>query len=429
MVPNMSSEQASIWQTKTRRRARMRWMAMATVVVLASGTARAEWRQFRGTLGNGVASAVRLPLEWSERERWKVELPGRGPASPIVVGDQVLLTASSGHRQQRLHVFSVDAATGARKWERHFQATGRTQCHPTSANAAPTPASDGRSVVAFFSSNDLVCLDLEGRLKWYRGLAHERPRAGNDIGMSSSPLITGDVVVVQVENQGDSFAVGVDLETGKTRWEVARPKQASWASPILYRDPGRSSDTVLLQSPWGITAHDAANGHELWRYETDCESIPSAAVDHHTVYLPSNGLTAIRPAAVTAEVVWGASQLGTSAASPLVVGNKLFTIGRAGVLNCADSSTGQLEGEAGWRLRLEGRFWASPVATGDQLLLVNSEGQLFVVDISDRRGKVISKYDLDANIQATPAVSEAGVFIRSDTHLWKFALRAESPRG
>ena len=87
-------------------------------------------------------------------------------------------------------------------WERQFWATGRTMCHPTSSVAANTPSSDGKRIYAFFSSNDLACLDLAGNLLWYRGLTHDFPTAVNDVGMSASPIVLGDTVVVQVENKG-----------------------------------------------------------------------------------------------------------------------------------------------------------------------------------------------------------------------------------
>ena len=105
---------------------------------------------------------------------------------------------------------AIDQHTGKQRWRRSFWATGRTYTHPTSSNAAPTPVSDGQYIYAFYSSNDLACLDLSGNLMWYRGLAHDYPKAGNDVGMASSPAIAGDVVVVQIENQGDSFASGID---------------------------------------------------------------------------------------------------------------------------------------------------------------------------------------------------------------------------
>ncbi|MEZ6108579.1 MAG: PQQ-binding-like beta-propeller repeat protein [Pirellulaceae bacterium] len=114
---------------------------------------------------------------------------------------------------------------------RRFWATGRPFSHPTSANAAPTPVSDGERIYAFYSSNDMVCLTLDGDLVWYRGLTFDYPKAANDVGMASSPVIAGDVVVVQIENQGDSFVAGIDRLTGETRWRHAAPRKPTGARP------------------------------------------------------------------------------------------------------------------------------------------------------------------------------------------------------
>jgi outer membrane protein assembly factor BamB len=124
----------------------------------------ADWLQFRGTDNNPASDQKDLPTQFGPGKNvaWKAPLPGRGPSSPIVVGGRVVVTAASGARQQRLHVLCFDAAAGKPLWHREFWATGSTVCNPFGGVAAPTPASDGKLVLAFYSSNDLACFDLEG---------------------------------------------------------------------------------------------------------------------------------------------------------------------------------------------------------------------------------------------------------------------------
>ena len=115
-------------------------IAVTLTVVCQAG----DWLNFRGPNFAGVAEGP-VPLEWDAASgkniAWKVPLPGKGPASPIVVGDRVIVTASSGPKQDRLHVICFAAADGKKLWERQFWATGRTMCHPTSAVAANSPPS------------------------------------------------------------------------------------------------------------------------------------------------------------------------------------------------------------------------------------------------------------------------------------------------
>src|SRR5262249_14594580 len=181
-------------------------------VLTAAG---ADWRQFRGNNSDGLAPDE-VPRQFSADENvaWKAELPGRGPSSPIVVGDRVLVTAADGPRQDRLLVLAFDARSGRRLGQRTFWGTGPTACHPKTSMAAPTPASDGRRVVALFATNDLVCLGLDGNVLWLRSLYEEEPGATDGRGLASSPLLVGDTIVLHVENQNRPFAAGIDLKTG-----------------------------------------------------------------------------------------------------------------------------------------------------------------------------------------------------------------------
>ena len=405
-------------------------------LVGASPAVSADWRQFRGNDRNGAAadadSRPAPPTHWSASENvaWKAALPGRGTSSPIVVAGRALVTCSSGPRQDRLHVLAFDVATGRLLWERRFWATGRTFCHPMTAVATPTPASDGRRVFCYFSSNDLVALDVDGNLLWLRGLGLEHPQAGNDIGLASSPLIAGDAVVVQSEGQGDSFAAAFDAATGATRWQIARPRGGSWSSPTLLRRVAADDNLVLLQSTSGVTAHDPVTGRQICSLATACNDIASAATVGDVVYLPtSGGVQALRSprGATAAEPLWTAPKLSFGAASPVVHAGRVYTVNRAGVLNCGDAATGAIL----WQLRLKGAIWGSPAVAGGNMYLVNRDGVGLVVRLPANEqaagakpsGELIGEGAIDEPVLASPAIADGALYIRSDAHLWKIAAK------
>ncbi len=183
-----------------------------------------DWRQFRGNDANSVASGETLPTELSGSSiAWKTELPGSGLSGPIIVGDKVFVSSSSGFDDDRLHILCLETSSGKSVWERQFYAMGRTMCYETMSNATPTMASDGERVFAFFSSNDLVCLNLKGELQWFRGLGAEFPNASNSLGMSSSPIVIGKTIIVQVESDAEAFACGIDVVSGETKWQIEAP--------------------------------------------------------------------------------------------------------------------------------------------------------------------------------------------------------------
>jgi outer membrane protein assembly factor BamB len=396
-----------------------------TVLVGGIGPVRgADWTQFRGPDSNSAVAGKMPPVDWSDAEgrnvAWKAKLPGRGPSSPIVVDSKVIVTCSSGVKQDRLHVLCFDAASGKQLWERQFWATGRTLSHPASANAAPTPASDGKLIFAFYSSNDLACLDLDGNLKWFRGLAHDYPQAGNDVGMSSSPVVIGDVVIAQVECQGDSFAAGIDKLSGETRWRIPRPREACWTSPVVMRGTEGRPDLVLLQSSKKLSAHRPESGEEVWAFDGACDSISSAAAVDGKIYVAAKGTTALKPTpSLEPEVTWNAQNVQPGAASVVVAKDKLFVINRAGVLNCAGVSDGKVQ----WRVRLDGEYWGTPALVGNRLYCISQKGTAQVVEVGEggEPGAIVGRGQFEGEIQCSPAAVDGALYVRSDGHLWKIA--------
>ena len=384
---------------------------------LHSGSAAADWPQFRGPNGNGVVEDATLPTKLDGRSiAWAAELPGRGLSSPIIIRDRVVVTCSSGPKQERLHVLCFSAVDGSKLWERQFWATGRTMAHEKTCVAAPTPASDGRRIFTIFSSNDLLCLDFEGNLLWLRGLTRDYPNASNSLGMSSSLAVADDVLIAMVENDTESFTAGLDTATGVNKWKLSRPKMANWTSPVVLKSPGRPT-VVALQSGKGVTAVEPATGRLVWDYTDGASTIPSSTPSRGILYVPSHGLTALQPAAdgQTPKQLWRSAQLRPSTSSPVVVRDQIFTLNDAGVLTCG--STG--DGARLWQLRLKGQFSATPVAAGKFLYCVNEKGLVQVVDSSAPEGAVVSELDLGNAILSTPSIAHDAVYLRSDAKLWK----------
>lgn len=397
-------------------------LAWSWVLLAVCSATGADWLHFRGTDNNGIAAGDQLPTEWSADKNvaWKAPLVGRGCSSPIVVGDLVIVTSSSGAKQDRLHVLAFDAETGERRWDRQFWATGHTLCHEFSSVAAPSPASDGERIYAFYSSNDVACLDLEGNLLWFRGLTYDYPDAANDVGMSSSPVVVGDTVVVQAENFGDSFAAGLDAKTGETRWRLPRDREYMWASPTILRAANRADDSVLMQSANHFTAVDPHSGRVKWDLETRCAGIASAVAEQGVVYLPSGGVVALQASESTGTPaeLWKAEDIQPSNSSLVIHLGKLYAINRAGVLTCANAQNGEIL----WRLRLEGSFWATPVVAGDYLYIPNDAGVCQVVKLGEK-GEIVAKNPLGEQLLATPAIAGNALYLRSDANLWKIAAQ------
>jgi outer membrane protein assembly factor BamB len=396
----------------------MKLQVIWVAALLLAMSSQANWTNFRGPNFNGTQNGAQLPERLSSTDTiaWKVALPGRGLSSPIVLGDRVYVSASSGGKQEKLHVICFLARDGSKVWERTFLATGRTMCHEKTSVAAPTPTTDGERIFATFSSNDLVCLDLDGNLLWFRGLSYDYPNASNSLGMSSSLVVADGVLMAQVENDTESFAVGLEVKTGQNLWKLDRPKMANWCSPLVLKQADGSS-AFGLQSGKGLLAVKAQTGKTLWNYEDGASTVASSAVLDGTIFSPSHGLTAFRPkgSGEPVEQLWRSGQLRPGTPSPVILGDKIFVLNDGGVLSCAEIGTGKRL----WQLRLKGPFSSTPVASGHLLLAVNEKGLTQLVDINKPEGEVVAELDLGDTVLGTPSLATDGVYVRSDAILWK----------
>lgn len=397
-----------------------RLLLFVFVSFLLASSLKGDWLNFRGPQGSGRdVEAKDLPAALSEETlAWKAPLPGRGLGSPVLVGERVYLTAASGPDQKQLHILCFNTSDGSPVWERKFWATGRTMAHKKTSVAAPTPASDGKRIFALYSSNDLICVDLDGNLLWMRGLTLDYPNASNSLGMASSPIVVGDTLIAQVENDSESFAAGFDVQTGTNKWKMDRPKAANWTSPTVVK--AGDEKVVALQSSKGIVGVIPNTGSKLFEFGKGASTIPSGAAVGDRLYIPSGGLTALNISGDGAdpETLWNESAQRPGTASPIIFDEQVFVINNAGVLSCANRENG----ERLWRVRLEPPFSGSPVAGSKPLLYIFNEGGLGqVVDISGEEGKTISSYDLGETILSTPSLDSDALYIRSDKHLWKFA--------
>jgi outer membrane protein assembly factor BamB len=397
-------------------------MCRGILAILAvAALAGADWRQFRGPAGAGAAVGPAPPTEISvDRAAWKADLPGRGLSAPIIVGDRVFVTACSGRLNDRLHILAFAAADGKRLWERTVFATGPTAAHPKTCMAAPTPASDGKRVVALFGTDDLLCLDLDGNVLWVRCIHEEYPGVTDGRGLASSPVIIGNTIVVQFETQNVSFAAGIDLETGANRWRIDRSHFPMWNTPTVLPGWAAGGDLVLLQGGARLSAVEPATGREVWGLERQNDNVASALCRGDVVFVPGElkGLAAYqRQPAGPPKLLWESEKLSPITASPVLVGNLLYCP-RGSVMVVGDAATGAEVG----RVRLRGSaIGGSPVTAGGLVYCAGEDGLVNVLKPGDKEPAIVGNGTVGETLLATPAIAGGALYLRSDGHLWKFA--------
>jgi outer membrane protein assembly factor BamB len=373
-----------------------------------------DWPQFRGISGSGVSTEKGLPVKWSQKEgiTWKVEIPGRGVSSPIVVGDRIYITSNSGYRQDRLHVLCYAAHDGKLLWQRQLTATGNTGCHPLTTMAAPTPVATKDAVYALFATGDVASFDKEGNLLWYRSLTGDYPTIANQVGMASSPVLWKDLLIVPMENSGESFLAGISTKDGKNVWKIERPREINWVTPAI-RVKGDKAE-VIFQNRVDLTAYDADSGKKLWTYKTEGGSISTPILVDDKVLVPTRGLALIQPEGDQAKQLWKTAKLGNHSATAVYYKDKIYNLSGAVALVCGDPKTG----EVFWQQRVKGKYWASPIIADDKAYVFNDAGLATVIQLSETPEE-LSTNDLGEEILGTPAISDSSLFIRTSKSLYR----------
>lgn len=396
-------------------------------LLVAGQAVRADsWPQFRGPGGKATADAVGLPDKWGDSEnlRWKAELPGRGVSAPVIAGSKVFLTASSGMTDTRLHALCFDSRTGQKLWERQFWATGQTSCDPKTCMACPTPATDGSVVYCVFATGDAVALSAGGDVLWVRSLCGDYPKMSNLAGRSSSPLLYCDTLIVLMDNQGESYLLGLDTKTGQNRWKVNRPLEANWVTPLILERDGRAD--LLVSSTFGLAAYDPLTGQPKWNFADEKFNPISSPVvaGGDTVLVPLfTGSVAMKLASNAGpEVLWKSLKVGSGMSTPVAVNGKIFALSaRDSLLVCSNLANGEIV----WDQRVTGPFSASPVVADGKLYLVSEEGVCSVFRLGDKPD-LVGKVEMKETILATPAIADGAIFIRSDKHLYCVGGKAKA---
>src|SRR5206468_5343935 len=168
---------------------------------------------------------------------WKTALPP-GHSSPVVVGDRVYLTAV---RQKRLLTLTLDRKDGRILWEAPAPAAVLEQVHRIGSHAQPTPAADAERVVSFFGSCGLFCYDRAGKQLWHRPMGPFK----NDFGAGSSPILTGNRVILCQDHDQHSFLMALDVRTGEPVWKTDRSEfLRGYCTPVIW-DVGGKKQVVV----------------------------------------------------------------------------------------------------------------------------------------------------------------------------------------
>ncbi len=391
-----------------------------------------NWTGFRGGQG-GVTQAADLPLTWSESENlaWRIGLPGYGQSSPVIWGDKAFVTSSAGKYKDTLIVSAIDLHNGRVNWRRRLAGTQKIESGDTVSRSAPTPAVDAQRLYAFFESGDLFAFDHDGNDLWKRSLTSEYGLFQGNHGIGSSLAQTEDALLLLVDHSGPSYLISIDKETGRTNWKLERPKRVSWSTPMVAPRDGRTE--IIVSSNGVVECYDAVTARRLWFVEgVQKNTVASPAVSQDLVVVGSSSpdwnIAIKRDGSgdvSKSHVAWKADAT-SSFGSPIIHGQCVYFVNRAGVASCIDRQSGS----ALWRLRLGDAIWASPLVSGKHVYFFNKSGLTTVVETSAEEAKVVAenKIQLQGRLYGIAAADRA-LLLRSGRQLLRLGLPTDAQPG
>lgn len=404
--------------------------AVTCLLMSASALPGADWTRFRGPNGFGVVDEKGIPTVLDAKSlAWKVEVPGRGYSSPVISKGLIFLQSSSSDGSQR-SLIALDEKTGKQKWKHDL--TGKSaKTHARNSMASCTPAADGERVYCVVWDGGKISFgawDYSGKLLWAKDLGKFESQHGPGL----SPIIVGNLVILNVDQDGQADLMAFDGKSGDIQWQKSRtPFRASYATPFLLDTKGKTE--LIVSSTAGVTSYDPTNGAPLWNWNWAFTSkMPlrnvAGSIYHQGMIFAVTGdgggdrhMIAIKADGSSEKPVWEKKKGTPYVPMVLANGDYLFWItDKENVAVCVEAKTGREV----WSERLggSGQVYASPVMIGDKIYSVNEKGMVFVFKAGPKFD-LISKSDLGEDVVASPSVANGKLYIRGEKHLFCYGAK------
>ena len=397
-------------------------ITLASCTLALTGTLLAEepeWPRFRGANGSGVAPGADLPAKWTKEDfLWKIKLPGIGHGSIAVAGERLFLLCAHPDTHER-RVVAVSAKDGRILWQKSYQ-TAKFKGHRFNSPASTTPAVDNENVYLTWGTREqltVTALTHAGEQVWQADLG---PIKGGH-GFGASPMVHGDLVVINNDQDGKSSLVAVDRRTGRKRWEIPRKSvRLSYSVPVVARDG------TLVFTNWqhGFTAVDPASGKVLSDVSVfnlkKKERAVSSPVMAGDLIIGTCGFTNEPKHAVAMKLkdgqlseVWRIERNVPHIPCPIVIQDRVYLWEDKGIGTCLDHQTGKVI----WRKRIGGAtYFGSPVSDGKKIFCVDADGVVRCIAAGDDF-KLLGTTDLGELCRSTPAIAHGNLYLRTVGHL------------
>jgi len=411
---------------------------------LASDAVTSDWPSFLGPSHNGVSTETKLSRKLPPPLVWEFAR-GTGYASPAVVGDRLVFL----HRVVDQEIVEcLHAETGASRWRFRY-ATAFEDRYGYNNGPRASPVIDGERVYTMGAEGKLHCLELSsGKVMWKHDLRAEYKVSQDFFGTASTPLVEGQLLILNVGAPGGPSVAAFDKTTGREVWRAGKEWGPSYASPVPATIYGKRRVFVFAggeSSPptGGLMSIDPANGHIdftfPWRSRTvesvnaSCPVVFGNKVFISASYRTGGALLEVQPD-FTHRVVWTTPEFALHFNTAIHRDGYLYGFdGRNepdASLACVDAATGKvmwretpewmdtIETRAGARTtQITGTYRGSLMSVDGSYLCLGEMGHLLWMDLTPRGYKEISRAWLFAARESwsLPVLSHGLLYVAQNT--------------
>lgn len=433
---------------------RMRFLVCLAWLAFAAAGARADdWPQWRGPQRDGVWREAGIVEKFAGAELtpvWSAAI-GPGYSGPTVAAGRVYLTDRVTAPEQQERVLCFDQATGKPLWAHAYPCVYRDVDYALGPRASVTMA-DGRAF-ALGTMGHATCLDaVTGKVIWARDLAADFKAHINTWGVTSAPLVVGELAIFQIGGQPDACVIALEAATGRERWR-ALDGRASYSPPRLVRLGGR--DVVLAWTSHWLASLEPATGAVHWKMPYKPKNMilnvadpvldESGAKVLLSAFYDGSFLFGLKPDHSPPELLWqrtGVSERKTDGLhsvimTPLVRGGYAYGIDSYGEMRCLNLANGDRVWED-TSLLANGR-WATAhfVQQGERTWITTEKGEIVIAKLSPQGFERVSSARFIAPETALrqrnhpiawshPAYAGRSLFARNDSQLVRISLAADA---
>jgi len=406
----------------------MRILLLATValcalshqVVAQVAPTAANWPQWRGPNRDGISKETGLLRQWPEGGpalAWKATGAGRGYSSFSVANGKLY---TLGLRGEREFVIAFDVATGKEAW-----ATAHGSAFRNDRGDGPrgTPTVDGDRIYALGGDGDLSALDARtGKLIWTKNILKEFGGSNITWGISESPLVVGNKLLVNAGGQGASI-VALNKTDGSLIWK-SQNDEAGYSSAIPLEVNGGTQ--VVFFTAARAVGLDLKDGRLLWDYSKPANRTANAATPiarGNRVFISSDygtggGVVEIKPDN-KAEEVWFSRDMKNHHSSSVLIGDYLYGFSSS-ILTAMKFDTGEIA----WRDRSVGK--GSLVYADGNLYCFSENGVVGLVEATPAGYKEKGRFRIQQDSLPTwahPVVAGGRLYLRDQDTIYAYDVR------